>query len=127
MREAESQSLLLLLILMIAPANKVHDTLLGHMGSGRRAAFDLSCLPLGSSNSLVVLGMVLINRGSVDILIVVGPDAKEALILGKLIPYALVGRSLQASICLVSRVGYPGLQNTFASGPRVRDGCIGTK
>ncbi|KAF7447711.1 hypothetical protein PtrM4_088990 [Pyrenophora tritici-repentis] len=57
------------------------------MGIGRSAALNLPGNLLGTSSPLGILWVVLVDGGSVEILIVVALDTKQTLVGGELVPF----------------------------------------
>lgn len=83
-----------LVLFVVAPrtsTNKIHDALLSHMGRDRSTPLNLSDLALGRRYSLLVLRMVLVDGGRVDVLVVIRLQAKQPLVLRKLVPVSTAG------------------------------------
>lgn len=79
------------------------------MRGGGKGPFNLTRLSLGSRQPFLILGVALVNGGGVDIFVVVRLQAKQALVLGELIPGAASAGFLQRPINFVTRIGDPGL------------------
>lgn len=82
-------------------------------------AQDLLLDLFGISDSLLVFGMVRINLGGIDILVIIGLEAEELLVRCELVPFlfaaGLSSGLFQAPVYQVTGVGYPRLQDTFLS------------
>jgi hypothetical protein len=61
------------------------------MSSSGGTALDFSSLPLRSGYALSILRVVFVDGGCVDILIVIGLETEQSLILSELIPTSTAG------------------------------------
>ena len=97
------------------------------MSSSGRAAFNFARLPVCRSYPLSVFWVVLVNSGSVELLIVIGFQSKEPLILGELIPITAAARLLKAAIESIVRIGDPRLKNPLVTESIFGDGSVGSE
>lgn len=67
-------------------AQIISNAFLSDMRIGSCASLNLARLSVRLGESLLVLGMTLVNRGGVDVLIIVGLQAKAFFIFGELVP-----------------------------------------